>query len=1209
MGYGSYGYGGLPPSSSSNLSALAPPFTVTSKPNSSPLVDVTEAPYGVNLSSSLHNWLSSNYSNSGPGFFSSHNSEFNPLPSTTAFSPAGLPDIKPYCAHVPPVPVASDSADAFFYGHCSDATVSSLPEDVRCFPKYPSPAIQDHGPLVAPDETKYDCFSSSNIATMGSSSNNDDSRSSLAYPADWGEWWNRLGDWEHAKPVEPEGSFYGKGIYRNYSTHGGYGYNSSSSCEESSHIIDMMAWESHSGCASKEQSNDKAFLAKNPVILPPDYSKRSCLGSASLIPENDANAPASYRNCQVPLHASYDKYMGQHDASLSGPSFLTSSPSLVVRPPNVEASLSAPSKGPLKDVNFGSSAADSEFFGNNSSSVNEICPLLNSDGKDHFDTNQVNIHLDRNDPLSVKSFSAKNEKLPKEKSVPEEIFDQVFKEKSALQISHANSECFNLALDFIEAINPVENSSESFDHYNPSVDSPCWKGAPVSCFAPVKSSEAASSQYMKNMGSYNSLYLQVPRVCPLSTDETIKISLESPNEKTVSVERSSSSSSKSPSNANSSLTEPEVDDSAKGGSFHSKSSRVYELQHSLKSCEPKKEHAILNKSRGDSDFKPLLSIQQNFEASKMASEKECLSKTCVPDLQSIYDTGNGVSLLSSVEDTSSKLTKLHEADSTPKIDVQMLVNTLRSLSDVLLFHASNDSLLLKEGDREILEDVIFNLGQCILKNEKQRIPIQESQFPQHSTSQDLEELPKLPEEASVERPSLRREAAVIAQDQLNHLHVHAEKHHDIDPGHKMEVVSDSISLKGAMAKEDNMTQAIMKVLSENFDDEEETPPQSLLYKNLWLEAEAELCSINYKARYKRMKTEMEKSSSYKGKENAIDVEENLRSMVSDDLKTVDKLAPAAKGGTSSDIPDHCTASPPDIIARYKILRERSDYSNSAAHLEELSGSKVYDDMDEVDKFSSEAVEGKSLTHDSSISTTCYEDDIIARFQILKRLVDHSSSIKATDGEESLRSSVFPDNSFAKLSSSLKATDGEESSRSSVSPDGNSVDILAHEATEPMAALTSDTSAQNSPSLIPYTSAQNSPLSIPDTAAHDSPFSITDSSVQNSSFSSAGYYADDVASIMDRFNILTRRDEHLRSLEIESQEVPEFGHLEFAGEGAHGPTIQDRSGYGRVKEFPEHADDPVIQSCQSNKHGDPLPAGSHDSTSSDWEHVMKEELLG
>ena len=53
-------------------------------------------------------------------------------------------------------------------------------------------------------------------------------------------------------------------------------------------------------------------------------------------------------------------------------------------------------------------------------------------------------------------------------------------------------------------------------------------------------------------------------------------------------------------------------------------------------------------------------------------------------------------------------------------------------------------------------------------------------------------------------------------------------------------------------------QAIKKVLIENFHEKEEAHPQVLLYKNLWLEAEAALCSINYMARFNNMKNEIEK---------------------------------------------------------------------------------------------------------------------------------------------------------------------------------------------------------------------------------------------------------------------------------------------------------------------------------------------------------------
>lgn len=54
-------------------------------------------------------------------------------------------------------------------------------------------------------------------------------------------------------------------------------------------------------------------------------------------------------------------------------------------------------------------------------------------------------------------------------------------------------------------------------------------------------------------------------------------------------------------------------------------------------------------------------------------------------------------------------------------------------------------------------------------------------------------------------------------------------------------------------------QALKKVLGENFnDDDEKTHPRTLMYKNLWLEAEAALCAVNYKARFNRMKRDMSK---------------------------------------------------------------------------------------------------------------------------------------------------------------------------------------------------------------------------------------------------------------------------------------------------------------------------------------------------------------
>ncbi|CAK7357506.1 unnamed protein product [Dovyalis caffra] len=59
-------------------------------------------------------------------------------------------------------------------------------------------------------------------------------------------------------------------------------------------------------------------------------------------------------------------------------------------------------------------------------------------------------------------------------------------------------------------------------------------------------------------------------------------------------------------------------------------------------------------------------------------------------------------------------------------------------------------------------------------------------------------------------------------------------------------------------KSEYITQAIEKALVGRHQPEEEENPQVLFYKNLWLEAEAALCSMKYKACVLGMKTEMEK---------------------------------------------------------------------------------------------------------------------------------------------------------------------------------------------------------------------------------------------------------------------------------------------------------------------------------------------------------------
>ena len=291
------------------------------------------------------------------------------------------------------------------------------------------------------------------------------------------------------------------------------------------------------------------------------------------------------------------------------------------------------------------------------------------------------------------------------------------------------------------------------------MDSPCWKGAPIGCFSPFEASKAVSSQYLKTLESCNNSDFQLPQFFPFNIDDAVKLSSQNPIEKTVyheigSLENSLAPSPKRPSVANLTFSECKSDDAAKAGSFYSKESCGYEVQHSDKAFEPGKDDASPSQSTGYLDLKSLLTMQ-HLEESTVTSEKKHSSETCVVDAGSnrnnpsrsgtsnvpFHGTEDSLSSLASVEDASAKLTKLHKADSTSKIDVQMLVNTIYNLSETLLFHSSNDSIELKEGDHEALKNVILNLHQCLLKGTEQKLPSPESLFPEQGTSQYLEELP------------------------------------------------------------------------------------------------------------------------------------------------------------------------------------------------------------------------------------------------------------------------------------------------------------------------------------------------------------------------------------------------------------------------------------------------------------------------------------
>ncbi|KAJ6687416.1 hypothetical protein OIU74_016157 [Salix koriyanagi] len=199
-------------------------------------------------------------------------------------------------------------------------------------------------------------------------------------------------------------------------------------------------------------------------------------------------------------------------------------------------------------------------------------------------------------------------------------------------------------------------------------------------------------------------------------------------------------------------------------------------------------------------------------------------------------------------------------------------------------------------------------------------------------------------------------------------------------------------------KDDNMTRAIKKVLAENFPIKEESESQILLYKNLWLEAEASLCSVNYMARFNRMKIEMEKGNSQKANEKSMVMENLSRPKVSSDILFADD-----KGSPVHDVSflDSSilgrNSHSDDVMAKFHILKSRVSDSNSVntSAVERLSSSMVSPDLNK-----------EQAIHADDVSI--HADDVIARFHILKGRVDNYSSGNTSAMEKLSSSKVYPD---------------------------------------------------------------------------------------------------------------------------------------------------------------------------------------------------------
>ena len=491
----------------------------------------------------------------------------------------------------------------------------------------------------------------------------------------------------------------------------------------------MLDLEKRAGSVNMEKLNDQSFSGKTSNSMLVDHS-RPIFGSLSGLPGTHLESPSfifgtSSVNHQIPYGGSNEKRLKQHANSSS---ILKSSPALVIGPPAVGSGSSAPSNAPFNTLDFGSITTDTDMSGEKACGIKDPHSQLGSEHNLVFDSSQVNIHQERDDPISSISFLRKKEETLNKDCISNVALHHMLKVQSEPQTSNVSRDGFNLDLNVNESINSIEDSSEFVDHYNPAVDSPCWKGVPVTRSSPFDASDIVPE--IRKLEVCNKSNVQAKQIFPLITGDNV--ASQKPNKNMIyhqfgCVENGSEFPSSISSVTNSAFGEQKSDDVARVG-YHSETNRI-------KHSDDNHEHG--SSSVGCSDLKTSAITKQNLQGDGLAPRN--ITETMQYISSHLPFPAENV-VFPSLGDASSKLCKTSEGPATPTIDVLMLVSTIRNLSELLLFHCTSGSYQLKQKDIKAVQSVITNLTVCMSKNSEKMVPIQESTSSVKDTSDYVREL-------------------------------------------------------------------------------------------------------------------------------------------------------------------------------------------------------------------------------------------------------------------------------------------------------------------------------------------------------------------------------------------------------------------------------------------------------------------------------------
>ncbi|KAF9600908.1 hypothetical protein IFM89_013815 [Coptis chinensis] len=447
---------------------------------------------------------------------------------------------------------------------------------------------------------------------------------------------------------------------------------------------------------------------------------------------------------------------------------------------------------------------------------------------------------------------------------------------------------------------PVERSSEVLEQVNPAVDSPCWKGASDSRYSLFGAAEAETRHVPAKISEgSNSNKLQGHEVLPVSSDKVMAFSSMElqQNEKDYG-EDVLSPFLKQPSPVVSLSSGQNGVNNFKLGLDHLQTSNYNVIQCSIPSNSDW--GSVACNLNGDSDLKLSQTMKFMYHKGNTTSSQHIHEDKIADPEVDVKDAHylrtsrvpcHGNDHYSSLPSLSSNVPI--DVDLTEPLvgalntlsgcqlsrtNVQAVLSGMHNLSKLVHSYCSKDEEALNEKDHMVIQQVVENLSKCLPRVDTMTLMSKPQLFQLETSNCSIKQ--------NGVYESIAGNKTQPTNTEVNDVHSRCNIPNESE-GKKRSSLSGiegdkfrlySCPRDDSQFEQDGMIKGIKKILEENFHDEEEADLQSLLYKNLWLEAEAALCSIKYKVRFAHLKSEMEKSKQHP-KVEPIDVEKLLSTKV------------------------------------------------------------------------------------------------------------------------------------------------------------------------------------------------------------------------------------------------------------------------------------------------------------------------------------------